>query len=155
MSGHDLAAAGGESVARLESRAAITDLVHRYAYNIRAGNPVECEALFIEDAVFEIRETDPVNPADTRVRTSLTGRRAILDYIVQAAGSGVRVCPLIHNLLIELDGDTAESRCMMTTRSWPAGHEMIGEYCDSYRRESGWRFASRVYTIYKSSPVGS
>jgi hypothetical protein len=132
-----------------ESRAAIADLVHRYALNIRTGRGADCAALFTGDAVFEIREADPANQAAARVRKTLTGRDAIRDYLVAAAGSGIVVCPLIHNLLIEVDGDEARSNCIMNTRTWPSGHETIGEYRDRYRHESAWLFRSRVYTIFR------
>ena len=133
-----------------DCHAAIADLVHRYALNIRTGRGADCAALFTGDAVFEIREADPADLAAARVRKTLTGREAIRDYIAAAAGSGIVVCPLVHNLLIEVDGDEAQSNCIMTTRTWPGGHEMIGEYRDRYRYESAWLFRSRVYTIFRS-----
>jgi SnoaL-like domain len=133
-----------------DCRAAIADLVHRYAFNIRTGRGADCAALFTEDAVFEIREAHPAKLAAARVRQSLAGRDAIRDYIVVAAGSGILVCPLIHNLLIEVNGNEAHSNCIMTTRTWPAGRELIGEYRDAYRYESAWLFRSRVYTIFDS-----
>jgi ketosteroid isomerase-like protein len=135
---------------RRDSRAAIADLVHRYALNIRTGRGADCAALFTGDGVFEIREADPADLAAARVRKTLTGRDLIRDYLAAAAGSGIVVCPLVHNLLIEVDGDEAQSSCIMTTRSWPSGHEVVGEYRDCYRYASGWLFRSRVFTIFRS-----
>ena len=77
----------------------------------------------------------------------------IRDYIVEKAGSDILVCPLIHNLLIEVDGETARSSCVMTSRTWPSGYELIGEYRDTFRYESGWLFQSRIFTIFRSNPA--
>ena len=133
------------------SRTAIADLVYRYTLNIRTGRGADCAGLFTEDGVFEIRQAHPADPNSAQVRATLTGRDAIRDYIAAAAASGILVCPLIHNLLIDVAGDRAQSNCIMTTRTWPAGHELIGEYRDSYvHGESGWLFRSRLYTIFES-----
>jgi hypothetical protein len=136
-----------------DSRAAITDLIHRYAYNVRNRRGADCAALFTTDAVFEIREANPADPAAARLRKRLSGRDEIRDYVAAATGSGIIVVPLIHNLLIDVHGNEAHSNCIMTTRTWPSGHEMIGEYHDSLRRESGWLFSARIYTIFKSTPA--
>ena len=54
-----------ERVRRLEARDAIADLIHRYAFNIRRGQPQDCEALFTEDASFSIR--DAAGPDATEI----------------------------------------------------------------------------------------
>ena len=131
----------------LEARAAITDLVYTYALNIRAGNGGECAKLFTADAVFEVREAVPGGRGAARPRTRLTGQDAIASYLARASGSDTRVCPLIHNLLIRIDGPEATSSCVMTSFVWPSGQQFIGEYQDSYRYETGWRFTSRLFTI--------
>jgi len=135
----------------LESRAEIADLVHLYAFNVRARLGRECGALFTDEATFEVREADPLDPAAARTRSSLSGRSTIADYIARTSESELLVWPLIHNLLIEVHGDTARSSCVMTTRTWPLDHEMIGEYQNSYRRDSAWRFESRIFTIILGS----
>jgi hypothetical protein len=131
------------------SQTEISQLVHRYAYNIRSGKAEDCAALFAPDAIFEIREFNPMNPAPSRTLKKLVGRDAIIDYVVSTSREGIVICPLIHNLIIEIQGDTAEGNCMMTTRTWPAGHEVIGEYQDSFRRQGDWLFQARVYTIFR------
>lgn len=136
--------------ATLSGRAAIADLVHRYAFNIRRQRGRENIALFTDDAEFIVRNATPTDLDAAQTRTHVVGREAIADYIARSAGSGILVCPIIHNLLIEIDGACAESSCLMTTRSWPAGHELIGEYHDSFRRDGdSWRFSKRVYTIFQ------
>lgn len=131
----------------LQARAAITDLVYTYALNIRAGNGAECVKLFTADAVFEVREALLGGRDDARTRSRLTGHDAISNYLVRASESGARVCPLVHNLLIQVDGREATSNCVMTSFVWPGGKQFIGEYQDSYRFETRWRFASRLFTI--------
>jgi SnoaL-like domain len=131
----------------LEARAAIADLVHRYALNIRTGNPADCAKLFTEDVIFEIRDAPFGSSSPAQTRSRLTGRDETLSYLIRAAGSETRVCPLIHNLLVHVSGSEATSSCVMTSVVWPGGRQMIGEYDDRYRYESGWRFVSRVFTI--------
>lgn len=134
----------------LRHRADIADLVYRYAHNMRHGKSADCAALFAPDGEFEIRELYPADPDSLHIRKHLIGREAIHDYVAAAAGHGIIVCPLIHNLLIEVDGDRAQANSMMTTRTWPGGYELVGEYHDSFSYRSGWLFQSRVYTILKA-----
>ncbi|HEX7820056.1 MAG TPA: hypothetical protein VF463_05495 [Sphingobium sp.] len=38
----------------------------------------------------------------------------------------------------------------MTSRTWPAGAAVFGEYQDSFRQDAeGWRFTKRIFTIYR------
>jgi hypothetical protein len=129
---------------QLDSRAAIADLVYLYATGVRTGDADGCGRLFTADAVFEIREALAGMDA-SRVRFRLEGRDAIVDYLRQ--GSQTRVCPLIHNLIVVPGQTEARASSVMTTLVWPHGHQIVGEYQDSFRREDGWRFASRTFTI--------
>ena len=127
----------------LDARAAIADLVHTYALNIRTGRGAACADLFTEDAVFETRRADP----EVQTLNRLEGRDAVVAYLTKASQSDARVCPMVHNLLIAVDGCEASSNCVMAVVALPGGTELIGEYVDTYRFEDGWRFASRTYTI--------
>lgn len=118
-----------------DHRTKIANVVHRYAYYIRTQQAAKVADLFTEDAVFEVRSVNPLDLRNVQVRRTLTGRQAISDYVIKAEGYGIHVCPLIFNLLIEIDGDTATSNAVMESRTWPAGHEVIGEYDDSFRGE--------------------
>ena len=131
----------------LDARAAIADLVHTYALNIRTGNGAECVKLFTEDAVFEVREARVDSPGVGRTRSRMTGHDAISNYLARTATPEMRVCPLIHNLLIQVTSREATSTCVMTSLVWSSGKQIIGEYQDSYRYQTGWRFTSRVFTI--------
>jgi hypothetical protein len=127
----------------LDARAAIADLVHTYALNIRRRQGAACTDLFTEDAVFETRRADP----EMRTLNRLVGRDAIVAYLAKTSQGETRVCPMIHNLLITVEGREASSNCLMAALALPGGTELIGEYEDTYRFDGVWRFASRTYTI--------
>lgn len=137
----------------LDAQRQIADLVHRYAQCIRYGEPANSADLLADDVTFKVEERDPVDRlAAPRLRSENVGKQAVLASICRSAGGGVRVFPIIHNLLIEVDGDTATGNCLMESRTWPKGHEFIGEYHDSFRRIDGkWQFASRSFAIFKSA----
>lgn len=130
----------------IEARMAIADLIYTYARNIRAGKGADCVALFTEQAVFEVREAPIGRREAHRTRARVVGHQAISEYLVGSASSDTRVCPMIHNLLIRVDGREAEGNCVMTAYV-STGQRLIGEYNDHFRVEGGWRFTSRVFTI--------
>ena len=132
----------------LEARAAVADVVHGYALNIRSGNAAGCEHLFTLDAVFEVRERS-VGAGITRTRSKLSGRPAIMTYLVDGAASQIRLCPLIQNLIVRVNGREATSTSAMIAFVLPHGKAILGEYDDSFRREDDWRFSSRIYTVLR------
>jgi hypothetical protein len=132
-----------ESAGAPDARAAIADLVHTYALNIRSRQGAACGDLFTEDAVFETRKGEP----DPQVLNRLEGRAAVAAYLTQASQGDSRVCPMIHNLLIRVDGDEAWSNCVMAAVVLPGGAELLGEYQDTYLFDGVWRFSSRTYTL--------
>lgn len=134
----------------LEARARIEDLVHRYARCVRTGNAEDCVNLFTEEATFEVREVNPGDPNSVRTRSTLQGRDAIVNYLNHGGAAGGSVCPLISNLLVQVTGHEATSNCVMTAVVWASGQSIIGEYQDTYRYDSDWRFASRIYTIFRA-----
>ena len=133
----------------MTARTAITDLVYTYALNIRTGNGADCAGLFTEDAVFEIRDAPVGSSEPGRTRSTLMGREAIANYVARTGAPGMRVCPLIHNLLIKVNAHEATSSCILTALVWAGGKQIVAEYDDSYRYEaaSGWRFTSRISTM--------
>src|SRR5579871_2596658 len=135
-----------KAVAVLEARAAVSELVHRYAFNIRRGILDGFEALFTEDGEFHIRGADPTGETPPIDRGAHIGRAAIVAYMGTPGRAPFKVIPMIRNLMIEVDGNTATSTCLMSSRTWPQGGEVIGEYEDSYRLEDRWRFTKRVFT---------
>lgn len=137
----------------LEARAAITELVHVYALNIRSGNAAACARLFTEDAVFEVRERLG-GTGTIRTRSTLTGRAAIAAYLTAGAASQTRLCPLIQNLIIRVSGQQAtSSSSAMVAFVLTTGDRILGEYEDSFRYEDEWRFCSRIFTILGEYPI--
>ncbi|MDE2596085.1 MAG: nuclear transport factor 2 family protein [Sphingomonadales bacterium] len=135
----------------LESRARVADLVHAYALHIRQGEPARCAELFTPDGSFEVRTWDPRNAATLTTRTRTEGRAAIAGFIGSSTGA-VRMFPMIHNLLVTVNGDRAEASSLMIGRPFPEGSEVIGEYADSFRRVDGrWFFTARIYTIARAA----
>lgn len=134
----------------LADRAAIGDLINRYALNVRRKDAAACADLFAPEIVFEVRQREMGEGSDAPVvRSHVEGIDKVRDYVARSAAGGLSVCPIVHNILIEVDGDVARSNCVMASRTWPTGSEVIGEYDDTFRRTShGWRFASRAFTIF-------
>jgi len=133
----------------LAARAHIADVVHRYAQIIRTGNIAECTTLFTPDATFEVREATPGDASSLRTRSKVSGHDAILEYVGKSAAAA-SVCPLIHNLLIDVNGSEATSSALMTAVMLNTGQTLLGEYHDTFRNAGGaWRFSARVYTIFR------
>lgn len=131
----------------VESRTAIADLVHTYARYIRYDQPDLIGTLFTADATFEIRDGHPDKPEFTR--RDLYKDRADIHAHMAANKGNLHPVPLIHNLIVEVDGDHAIGNCVMEASIYGGTHKVFGEYRDTFRRENGkWLFASRVYTIF-------
>jgi hypothetical protein len=130
----------------LQHRAAIADLVHRYALYVRQGRERQASELFTDDAVFEHWQAVAPSTGERRLDRKHAGREEILASLVRTAASGVRLCPMIHNLLIDVLPNAAESTCVLLTVVLPDGPQILGEYHDTYRYESRWRFTSRSFT---------
>ena len=132
----------------IESKLAIADLVHGYARAIRHNKVEDVEALFAPDSTFEVRGGHPSKP-EFEVQNRYESARAIGAFMNESKGSANHPVPLIHNLMIELDGDRASGSCSMEGHFWGTEHKMIGEYRDSFVRIDGrWLFASRSFTMY-------
>jgi hypothetical protein len=134
---------------------AIGALVHRYAFHVRRGEGVKCGDLFTADAIYDIGQVDARSAGNTPVRnTRIEGRDAIGRYIAGSGSHGIRICPLIHNLLIDVNGDTATATSILESRTWPTGREFIGEYEDNFRREDGrWLFSRRCFMMFMPGAV--
>jgi hypothetical protein len=138
---------GSATLELLLSRARISDLVHRYANHIGGGRFLECRSLFWPRASFETRQQRPGDASSTQVLSRAEGIEAILAYIGRSAGG---VCPMIHNLVIDISGDEAVGSSVMAATVWSSGQIIVGRYDDTFRREDGWRFASRTYTLFRA-----
>jgi hypothetical protein len=129
-----------------ESREAIARVIHRYPEAIRDASPMSVLELMLDDTVVELRHADPGQPSRSDLVVRYTGREAIRGSFAEQAGAEARVWPMIHNLRIEVDGDSARSTCVLHSAVWPAGKQYVGEYRDTFRRIDGkWYFASRAH----------
>ncbi len=141
---HDLAA----RIDRLESQAAIADLVHAYARAVRRERYEDVVALFVPEGTFEVRGGRP-DRAGFTVRSRFDSPQALAAFLAEGRGRPHPV-PLIHNLMIEVDADTARANAVMAAPIFGTPHEVLGEYHDSFVRRAGeWRFAARIYTVFE------
>lgn len=125
-----------------DARAAITALVHEYAYRIDAGDLDGLAALF---AHAELGSS--VRPE--RMRGAEQARRNYRGVILYDDGTP-RTMHCITNLTITLDSDaTARARSYFTvlqsTDGFPLQPIIAGQYHDRFERVDGtWRFTERI-----------
>ena len=128
----------------------MADLIHTYAKYIRSDQPEKIAGLFLPDATFEVRNGHPDKPESEQMSFD-AGQAAINTKMAAMKGSAHPV-PLIRNLIVELDGDSATANCVMDAKIYGTPHGIIGEYRDTCRRVDGrWLFASRSFTMYKDA----
>ena len=139
-----------ERLDQVESRLAIAELIHSYARCIRYDQPDQVGALFTEDGIFELREGHP-DKAEHTVKYRLEGRNSVHAQMSHNKGTAHPV-PLIHNLIVEVDGDHATSTCVMNGTIYGTTHAIMGEYRDTHHRVHGkWLFAERIFTMFASA----
>lgn len=146
----DNAASLAERIDRLESREAIADLIHGYARFIRYDQPERVAELFTPDGFFEVRDGYPDKP-EFEVRDRYEGRAGITAHLAPNKGKPHPI-PLLHNIIIEIDGDTATANSVMEAQIYGGTHKVFGEYRDTCNRVDGrWYFTSRTYTIFRGA----
>ena len=134
----------------IEAKLAIADLVYDYARAIRHNANEDIEGMFAPDAFFEVRGGHPSQP-EFEVQQRFDSAREVGEFMMQGKGHPHPV-PLVHNLMIEVDGDRARGLCAMEGQVYGTENKIIGEYRDSYVRLDGkWKFASRTYTMYTAA----
>jgi len=132
---------------RIEAQTAIADLVHHYARAVRREAYEDLAALFVAGGTFEVRSGRP-DRAEYTVRQRFDTPHALVAFLSEGKGKPHPV-PLIHNLMIEVEGDAARSNAMMTASITGTDKQVTGEYHDSFARVDGkWRFAARIYTVF-------
>lgn len=127
----------------LADREQIRDLTAIYAH--RVAHALANADLFTDDGAY-IQRRSPDEPPQV-----VRGRAALDAHYVARPGSAGVATPMIHNHLIEVDGDTARAVCSIELRI--AGGEGIfasGYYQDRLRREDGrWKFVERKVTFFR------
>jgi ketosteroid isomerase-like protein len=134
-------------IARLEAESAIADLVHAYARAVRREAYEDIAALFAPDGTFEVRSGHP-DRAEFTPRQWFETPQALVAFLLESKGRPHPV-PLIHNLMITVEGDSAHANAMMVAAITGTDKQITGEYHDRFVRiEGSWRFAARVYTVF-------
>jgi hypothetical protein len=135
---------------QIESEAEIAWLVHGYARAMRNGRPQDAVHLFTRDGTFAIGQGMPGKPFI--VGTRLNSPQELLAHLTRDNSPSPPVCPMIHNLMIDIDGDTARANSIMETPVLGTDHRILGEYHDSFRRENGaWLFSARQYVVFREA----
>jgi len=134
-----------DRLARIEAQSAIADLVHGYARAVRREAYEDIPGLFASTGTFEVRSGAP-DRAEHVVRQQFDTPQALVAFLLEGKGR-----PLIHNLMIEVTGDTARANAMMVARITGTEKEVTGEYHDRFVRLDGrWLFDARIYTVFAS-----
>lgn len=125
---------------------AIRDLVARYADAVCRRDAEAWAATWAEDGVWQL-------PGAPRVQ----GRDAIVALWRNAMAGLPFVAQLVHQGVLDIDGDRATGRWYLTETLKTAdgsGRHDIGVYEDRYvRTADGWRFSERHYTILHDAPT--
>lgn len=145
--GTALGAKGPEALLReLADREEIRDLTALYAHRVAHG--LANADLFTDDGAY-IHQRSPDEPPH-----AVRGRAALdAHYVARPEMAGVAT-PMIHNHLIEVDGDEARAICSIELRI-AAGEGIFasGYYQDRLRREGGrWKFVERAVTFFRWGP---
>ncbi len=130
-----------QKLLEIADREEIRALVSRYALGIARNFPVH--EFFTEDAIF----IDRIPGRDVREFRSRATLRAMYDGVPR----GTPPLPMIHNHILEIQGDEATGQCSVEIRWVEQGESVIssGYYDDSYRRVNGrWMFAKRDVTFF-------
>jgi hypothetical protein len=137
-----------QKVKELCDREEIRELIGKYAHRIARGLSVA--DMFTEDGVFITRA--PGRPTHfVKTRAALTKLYADPTNLATAQPK-----PMIHNYVIEIDGDNAKGVCSNELRIIENGKSIIasGYYDDVFRRENGrWRFVVRDAVFLHWVPI--
>lgn len=122
----------------IEDREEIRTLLADYCWYATKAEWEKLVGLFTEDGVLNIQ-------LPGGGERNWAGREAILQSV---STLNLPVIPLLHNEVIRVNGDQAESRCTMHTPLGPdpSSNGFVGHYQDRLRRVAGqWRFEARDF----------
>jgi ketosteroid isomerase-like protein len=132
----------------LEDRAAITDVLHRYAHGYRLRDPAIIASCFTDDAIIELGPGRILTGREQILRTYGSEDKARPSSSV--FDQRLLSTPLIANVMIEVDGDRAhcESMCLAihTGRRGDGSAVLVRgtlNIDDLARCADGWRIAHR------------
>lgn len=148
----------GAASPRFEDWQAIHDLVMGYPYLVDAGRFGEASALFVNGAVRLEFERD--GKTDCVTFSGTEGVRSWMDMAPLFPDGTPRTRHVCTNLVVEVAGDSAWSRCYVTvfqqTPDLPLQPIATGRYEDAFERfEGGWRFIDRLVTGFMAGNVSA
>jgi hypothetical protein len=122
---------------------AIHTLLMTYAERIDSGRFADAAGMF-EHATYRIDRSGATYEGASQIEEFFAGTR------IHADGTP-RTRHIISNVIIEIDGDSASSRCYVTvlqqTPELPLQPIAAGRYLDTFGRMGGtWRFSDRLVT---------
>ena len=132
-----------QMIRELADREQIRDLTAAYAHRVAHG--LSNADLFTDDGAYIHRRSLQDDAHEVRGRAALDAH-----YVTRSESRGVAT-PMIHNHLIEVDGDRARAICSIELRiAAGSGIFASGYYEDVLRREGGqWKFAERRVTFFR------
>jgi ketosteroid isomerase-like protein len=148
----ELTADAAARLRELEDRAEITDLVNRYGNGIRLGDVDQIVSCFADDAVVDHGHGQAVAGKEALLAyfdrdTTSAAARAVLTFDQKVAST-----PVMSNVLIDLDGDTAhcESMCLAIHTGYKDGEGKVivrgtRNIDDLIRTADGWKIQRRVH----------
>ncbi|WP_433634878.1 nuclear transport factor 2 family protein [Nocardia sp. CA-120079] len=127
-------------------RAAIIEIINRYAYALDSREWGMLDQIFSGDAVARYGSHESAQ---------LIGREAIVKSIRSFLGGCGPSQHLLGNHIVEIDGDSAISVCKARVYHYGSGsrselepYECFGIYRDQLRRlAEGWRISSRTFEV--------
>lgn len=126
----------------LEDRAALNELIARYAMLVAQGKGTALGALFTSDGRF-------------RAGPREFAGKALKPFF--AAMKPLSTIPLVGNVILDIDGDEARGQSTLFARM-PKETVITysGYYDDVFRRVRGkWKFVSRDFTFYHDASGNS
>jgi ketosteroid isomerase-like protein len=136
----------------LEDRAEITDLVNRYGNGVRLGDAEQIVSCFADDAVVDHSHGETVTGKEALLAyfghgTTSAAARSVLTFDHKVAST-----PVMSNVLIDLDGDTAhcESMCLAIHTGFKDGQGKVivrgtRNIDEMIRTADGWKIRRRVH----------
>jgi ketosteroid isomerase-like protein len=132
-----------QRIRAIEDREAIRELTARYCKFAVEGDAEDVVSLFTEEGVLDFGEIVE------------QGRERLL-ALYRESFKAVRPIPMVHNHVVELDGDRATGYCSLELRMVENGEAVTaaGHYEDVFERVAGsWKFARRKLVFYHRVPL--
>jgi hypothetical protein len=139
-----------DTATRFEDWLSVQNLLFTFAELVDLGGIDEAVARF-EHATYRHERAGDDGPEPVVHRGSSEVKAAILGVTRMYPDGTPRTKHVVTNVIIELDGDTATSRCYLTvfqqTDTLPLQAIATARYVDRFERsEEGWRFTYRFVT---------